>query len=205
MGFTTILDILSSTIIGGIILLNLLKLNENVYKTEVTTMMDVNLQVEVVNVARILENDFNKIGYCGNPDNVNDLAKITLADSSAIKIVYDIADSAGTFDGIYDTVYYYVSDTTILNGTPNPKDRILYRQVNSEIPFMVSNNITDFKLQYLDGIYTMLSTPMIPPTSGLVTYIKISFRVEDPFAFNQEYNEAYWRRLTVTAKNLKRN
>ena len=35
MGSSVIFDILSATIIGGIILINLLKLNENVYQTEV--------------------------------------------------------------------------------------------------------------------------------------------------------------------------
>jgi len=64
MGYSVILDILSSSIVGGIILLNLLQLNENVYQAEVTTMLDVNLQVEVTNNAKIIERDFNKIGYC---------------------------------------------------------------------------------------------------------------------------------------------
>ena len=169
-----------------------------------TTMLDVNLQVEVINAANVIENDFNKIGYCANPANINELPKVTLADSESIKIVYDVdVDGDGIYEGNYDTVYYYISDTTVLNETPNPRDRILYRQVNSSIPFMVSNRVTDFKLQYLDAIYNELSTPLFAP--GLATYIKISIKVEDPFAYNEEYNEAYWRRLTVTAKNLKRN
>jgi len=203
MGYSVILDILSSSIVGGIILLNLLQLNENVYQAEVTTMLDVNLQVEVTNIANIIESDFNKIGYCSNPENINDLPKVTLGDTSSIKIVYDVADSIGNFDGIYDTVYYFVSNTSALNGTPNPRDRILYRRINSGLPFMVSNRIVDFKLNYLDAMYDTLSTPLASP--GLATYIKISFKVEDPFAYDQNYNEAYWRRLTVTAKNLKRN
>lgn len=203
MGYTVLFDILSATIIGGIILLNLLKLNENVYQEEVTTMMDVNLQVEVINVADIMEDDFNKIGFNSNPANMNDLPKVTLADTSSIKIVYDVADSAGVFDGVYDTVYYYVSNTSALSGTPNPRDRILYRKINSDPPFMISNCIADLQFNYLDAMYDTLACPL--PSPGLATYIKISIRVEDPFAYDQKFNEAYWRRLTVTAKNLKRN
>ncbi len=203
MGYTVLFDILSATIIGGIILLNLLKLNENVYQEEVTTMMDVNLQVEVINVAEIMESDFNKIGYNSVPENINDLPKVTLADTSSIKIVYDMADSTGAFDGVYDTVYYYISHTNALNGTPNPRDRILYRRINSDQPLMISNRITELKFSYLDAMYDTLACPLASP--GLATYIKISIRVEDPFAFDQNFNEAYWRRLTVTAKNLKRN
>ncbi|GIK59673.1 MAG: hypothetical protein HND39_02705 [Ignavibacteriota bacterium] len=198
MGFSVIFDILTATIIGGIILMNLLNLNENVYQTEVTSMMDVNLQVEVINTANVIENDFNKIGYCANPANINDLPKVTLGDSSSIKIVFD-ADK----NGFYDTVYYYVSDTTLLNNTPNPRDKVLYRRLNGNTPYMVSNRITDFRLQYLDALYNVLPTPVASP--GLATYIKIAIKVEDPFAIENEYNEAYWRRLTVTAKNLKRN
>lgn len=178
--------------------MNLLNLNENVYQTEVTSMMDVNLQVEVINTANVIENDFNKIGYCANPANINDLPKVTLGDSSSIKIVFD-ADK----NGFYDTVYYYVSDTTLLNNTPNPRDKVLYRRLNGNTPYMVSNRITDFRLQYLDALYNVLPTPVASP--GLATYIKIAIKVEDPFAIENEYNEAYWRRLTVTAKNLKRN
>lgn len=204
MGYSVIFDILTATIIGGIILINLLHLNESVYQTEVTTMLDVNLQVEVINTANVMENDFNKIGYCANPANTNDLPKVTLANNSSIKIIYDVdVDGDGIYEGDYDTVYYFVSDTSILNETPNPRDRILYRQVNSNTPFIVSNRITDFQLQYLDAMYDTLSTPLASP--GLASYIKISIKVEDPFAYDENYNEAYWRRLTVTAKNLKRN
>lgn len=198
MGYTTILDIIGASIIGGILLLNLLKLNENVYAVDNATGHDVNLQVEVVNVANIVDGDFNKIGYCSDPMNMNDDPKVTLADTSSIKIVFDVDK-----DGDYDTVYYFVSDLNLLSNTPNPRDRILYRKVNSDFPFIVSNNITEFKFQYLGALYDTLATPLASP--GLATYIKISFRVEDPFAYDEKYTEAFWRRLTVTSKNLKRN
>jgi hypothetical protein len=204
MGYSVIFDIISATIIGGIILMNLLNLNENVYQTEVSLMLDVNLQVEVINTANVIENDFNKIGYCSNPANINDLPKITWADTSSIKFVYDIdVDEDGVLEGNYDTVYYFVSDTSLLNHTPNPRDKILYRQINGNAPFMLCDRITELKFQYLDALYDTLATPLISP--GLTTYIKIALKVEDPFAYANEYNEAYWRRLTVTAKNLKRN
>lgn len=198
MGYTTILDIIGATIIGGLLLLNLLKLNENVYQVDNATGHDVNLQVEVVNIANIVDGDFNKIGYCSDPMNMNDDPKVTLADTSSIKIVFDVDKN-----GEYDTVYYFVSDINMLSNTPNPRDRILYRKVNSDFPFIVSNNITEFKFQYLGALYDTLSTPLASP--GLATYIKISFRVEDPFAYDEKYTEAFWRRLTVTSKNLKRN
>jgi type II secretory pathway component PulJ len=198
MGFTTLLDILGASIFGGILLLNLLRLNENVYQVDNATGHDVNLQVEVVNVADVVESDFNKIGYCADPDKINDDPKVILADTSSIKFIYDV-DKNGT----YDTVYYYVSGTNALLSSPNPRDRILYRQVNHDVPFILSDNITEFKLQYLDALKDTLTTPLAAP--GLANYIKIAFRVEDPFAYDNNYVEAFWRRLTVTSKNLRRN
>lgn len=198
MGWSTIIDILGAAIIGGLLLLNLLRLNQNVYQVDNATGHDVNLQVEVVNVADVIESDFNKIGYCANPANITDDPKVTFADSSSIKFQYD-EDK----DGDYDEIYYYVSGTDALPQTPNPRDRILYRVVNGGYPFILSNNITEFKLQYMDAFWNVLSTPLATP--GAANYIKISFRVEDPFAYDQNYVEAFWRRLTVTSKNLKRN
>ncbi|HMN47691.1 MAG TPA: hypothetical protein PKD67_00985 [Ignavibacteriaceae bacterium] len=198
MGWSTIIDILGAAIIGGLLLLNLLRLNQNVYQVDNATGHDVNLQVEVVNVADVIENDFNKIGYCANPANITDDPKVTFADSSSIKFQYDVDK-----DGDYDEIYYYVSGTDALPETPNPRDRILYRVVNGGYPFILSNNITEFKLQYMDAFWNVLPTPLATP--GAANYIKISFRVEDPFAYDQNYVEAFWRRLTVTSKNLKRN
>ena len=198
MGFSTMIDILGAAIIGGLLLLNLLKLNENVYQVDNATGHDVNLQVEVVNVADIIESDFNKIGYCADPINITDDPKVTFADTSSIKFLYD-----EDRDGDYDEIYYYVSGTDALPDTPNPRDRILYRRVNNGYPFVLSNNITEFKLQYFGALRDTLATPLASP--GLANYIKIAFRVEDPFAYDQNYVEAFWRRLTVTSKNLKRN
>jgi hypothetical protein len=63
-----------------------------------------------------VDGDFNKIGYCSDPMNMNDDPKVTLADTSSIKIVFDVDKN-----GDYDTVYYYVSNTTILSNTAKSK------------------------------------------------------------------------------------
>ena len=140
-----------------------------------------------------------KIGYCKNWNLIPDPTKALLyADTSAIKFYTDIDN-----DGDVDSIHYYLGPTSELSSTANPRDRMLYRQVNSDLPFIISNNITEFKFQYLGALYDTLSTPLASP--GLATYIKISFRVEDPFAYDEKYTEAFWRRLTVTSKNLKRN
>ncbi|MEJ5263280.1 MAG: hypothetical protein WHT45_11405 [Ignavibacterium sp.] len=194
MGFTTIIDILGATIIGGIVLMNLVKMNSNVVQNESMFGHDKNLQVDVVILATIMDRDFGLLGYCGDYTKMDSTA-IIYGDSVSIRFLADV-DNNGTFD----TLYYYTSDTTALSHTPNPRDRILYRQLNSNPPFVVANNITEFNLKYLDTFANEQSIPI--DLTKIVNYVRIAFKVEDPFAYDENYTEALWRRLTVTANNL---
>ncbi|WP_337865606.1 hypothetical protein [Ignavibacterium sp.] len=194
MGFTTIIDILGATIIGGIVLMNLLRMNSNVVQNESMFGHDKNLQVDVVILATIMDRDFGLLGYCGDYTKMDSTA-IIYGDSVSIRFLADVDNN-----GAFDTLYYYTSDTTTLSHTPNPRDRILYRQLNSNPPFVVANNITEFNLIYLDTFANEQSIPI--DLTKIVNYVRIAFKVEDPFAYDEEYTEALWRRLTVTANNL---
>lgn len=194
MGFTTIIDILGATIIGGIVLMNLLNMNQNVVQSESMFGHDKSLQVDVVILATIMDRDFGLLGYCGDYTKMDSTA-IIYGDSASIRFLADVDNN-----GIFDTLYYFTSDTSALSHTPNPRDRILYRQLNSNPPFVVANNITEFNLKYLDTFSNEQTIPI--DLNKIVNYIRIAFKVEDPYAYNEEYTEALWRRLTVTANNL---
>jgi hypothetical protein len=194
MGFTTLIDILGATIIGGIILINLLKLNQNVVQNESMFGHDKSLQVDVVILATIMDRDFGLLGYCGDYTKMDSTA-IIYGDSVSIKFLADTDNN-----GVFDTLYYFTSDTSVLSSTPNPRDRILYRQLNSNPPFVVANNITEFDLRYLDTFGYEQPIPI--DLSKIVNYVRIAFKVEDPYAYDEQYSEALWRRLTVTANNL---
>lgn len=194
MGFTTIIDILGATIIGGIVLMNLLNMNQNVVQAESMYGHDKNLQIDVVILATIMDRDFGLMGYCGDFTKM-DTTAIIYGDSVSIRFRADVDNN-----GEFDTLYYFTSDTAALSHTPNPRDRILYRQLNTNPPFVVANNITEFNLKYYDTFSNEQSIPI--NLDVIVNYVKISFKVEDPFAYSEEYTEALWRRLTVTANNL---
>lgn len=194
MGFTTIIDILGATIIGGILLLNLLNLNQRVIQAESVFGHDKNLQVDVVILATIMDRDFGLLGYCGDYSKMDSTA-IIYGDSISVRFLADVDNN-----GFFDTLYYFVSDTNFLSSTPNPRDRVLYRQLNSNDPFIVGNNITEFNLKYLDTFSNEVPYPI--NMEKIVNFIRIAFKVEDPFAYDEEYSEALWRRLTVTANNL---
>ncbi len=58
MGYSTILDILGAAIIGGILLINLLKANGNLIENESIYSHDKNLQIDLVNTAMVIETRF---------------------------------------------------------------------------------------------------------------------------------------------------
>lgn len=66
MGFSAMLDILGSTIIGSVIFLILLRMNDAATQSTYTYMGDVIVQGNLVATIQIIEHDFRKIGYCLN-------------------------------------------------------------------------------------------------------------------------------------------
>ena len=142
MGFATIIDILGATAIGGLLLLILLRLNGNVIESNFIYGSDRSLQQGLAETAMVVEEDLRAMGYCADPFKLTDgMSRVISADTSYLSFYTDIDD-----DGELDSIAYFISDTSALSGTKNPRDRILYRQVNTEPPFMVSTNIVQFKL-----------------------------------------------------------
>lgn len=197
MGYSSLLDILGSIILGGILLLTIIRLNANSTESQFVYGNDRIVQRNLVEVAMVLENELRKIGYCSDPTKVNDsLGFVRLADTSQIKFLSDL-DKSGTLD----TITYYVGPTSELSYTPNPRDRILYRKYNTESAKPISYGITEFKFVYFDALDDTLSFPISQPK--LVRSIQVSFKIEDPAAYNLEYTSAYWRLLRMTSRNLK--
>lgn len=195
MGYSTLIDVLGSAIIGGLLLMNLLRLNATVVENETHFSHDKSAQIDVVLIATLIDRDFNLMGYCGNHSLITSDSTLSYGDSTSIRFYADIDNN-----GSYDDVYYYLSDTSALSHTPNPRDRILYRQINSGTPQIVGNNITEFSLVYLDGLRNEITPPVVYNPN--VNFVKVAFKVEDPFAYDDNYAQAVWRRLTVTTKNL---
>ncbi len=199
MGFSTLIDIMGATIIGGILLIMVNSLNERAVGNNITYGSDKLLQMEVVQLADLIETDFRKIGYCEIPSKVSDSMNVIIsADTSQIKFITDL-----NRDGNLDTLEYSVSSTAVLSNTKNPRDRILYRKLSAypyEKTLDVSSNITLFYLRYFDALNVELSSPVTNP--GLIAYMEISFKVEDSDAYDEQYSEAYWQQVRLTSRNL---
>ncbi len=137
------------------------------------------------------------MGYVNNVNMVLSNQNISLGTESSIRFRSDI-DNNGTID----TISYFVSDTSALSNTPNPRDMLLFRRINSDFPFILANNVTRFKLTYLDTKMNEVTPPVGLNTP--VNFIRIEIRVEDPFAYDNQYSEAIWRRVTVSTNNISR-
>ncbi len=197
MGMSTILDILASVIMGGLLLTTVLRLSDSAAEKNYNYSGELSLQQNLVTIAQIMEYDFRKMGYCKIWENFPDPTKaIAYADTSSIKFYADIDN-----DGNIDSVSYYLGPVSELSGTPNPRDRFLYRVVNIEAPSGVNLGVTQFHLVYFDALGDTLSWPITQPS--LINSYEINIRVESVYAYEEKYSSAFWRQIRLVARNLR--
>ncbi len=197
MGFSVMLDIMGSTIIGGILMMNLFQINNSAVENNYTGNGELIAQTNLATIVEILELDIRKIGYCADWKKIPIPTKAILsADSTSIKYLTDV-DS----DGIVDTMHYYLGPTSELLSTPNPRDRLLYRVVNSETPVGVNLGVTQFNLTFFDVLGNLINFPIAVP--GEIYTMQIDLTVEDVAAYDEKYSTAYWRQIRLAAKNLR--
>lgn len=210
MGFSTLIDILGSTIIGGLLLMILLRMNDTAVQNNYLFSGEKIVQQNLVDVVRLIEFDFTKIGYCADWTKIPDPAKaIISATDTSITFLTDVAVSQTNLegDGVIDTLKYFLGRKDELTVTPNPNDRILYRVVNNQ-PARGSNlGVTQFKLTFYDALGDTLRPVDMPstPPLGIVT-IQIDVAVENPAAYGNDYSaerKVIWRQIRLAARNLK--
>lgn len=197
MGFSTLIDIIGSILIGGVLMIILWRLNNATTQNTYNYSGELALQQNLATTAEIIEYDFRKIGYCADWNKIPDPSKaIILADSDKIKFLTDVQS-----DGVVDTMYYYLGPTSELPQTENPRDRILYRVVDNETPKGANLGITEFKMIYFNALGDTLSFPITQP--GLISSMEINVKVENTAAYDQKYSSAFWRQIRLVARNLK--
>jgi hypothetical protein len=204
MGNTTLLDILGSTIIGGILFLTALRLNANAVENSTAYYANYLLQSNLVNLIVLLEDDFKRIGYCKIASNIPEPAKaIITADSSTFAFLTDNSNV-----GKVDTIQYSIGPTSELAATPNPRDRYLYRKLNNKAPDKWNLGVTVFNFKYY-SYDTEIPLPygtFQPSQAGL---IDLSVQLESPAPMKQDYMQdtsqyqVFWRQIRLSSKNLR--
>ena len=197
MGFSTLLDIIGSMIIGGILLSIAWRLSDTATEKTYNNSGDLSLQQNLATIAQMLEYDFRKIGYSADWNKLPDPTKAILyADTSSIKFLTDI-DS----DGNLDSIRYFLGPTSELTETENPRDRMLYRVLNDEVPGGSNLGVTEFRMVYYDALGDTIPLPIV--NTGEISSIEINVTVENTAAYDTLYSTAYWRQIRLIARNLK--
>jgi len=198
MGYAAIIDIVGSIIIGGMLLGILLKLNNSASWNMYTNSGELNCQTNLAQMSLILENDFRKIDYCADYTNIQDPANaIISADSTSIKFLSDVNKVGGM-----DTVYYYLGPATELNATLDPRDKILYRIVNSAAKMGSDAGITRFYMVYYDVNGDTIQTPVSAVNLALINDIELNMNIENP-SIDSTKLYSYWRQARLTVPNIK--
>ena len=196
MGIATIFDLVGSVIIGGILLITLFKVNESATRNTYGFSGELIVQENLVTSVEVLEYDFRKIGYCEDPFAIpNTKRAILYADSTDITYLTDV-----DFDGIPDTMRYYLGPPSELSGTPNPDDRMLYQEINGNRAG-VNLGITLFKIKYFGALGGELSLPRSFPPTGIFS-MQIDIRIENTSAYDEDYRYAFWRQIRLASRNL---
>ncbi|MBI9072875.1 MAG: hypothetical protein JEY94_14835 [Melioribacteraceae bacterium] len=197
MGFTTILDILGATIVGGVLLLILFRVQGSSVENTYVYGGDLMVQQNLVAIVELLEYDFRKIGYCKDWQQIPDPSKaITFADSTKITFLTDIES-----DGVVDVMTYYLGPASELTNTENPRDRYLYRVINGATPRGTNLGVTHFNLRFFDVLGTELSFPIGNPAE--IYQMEINISIENTAAYDNNYSNAVWKQIRLAARNLK--
>jgi len=196
MGFSVFIDIVGSIIIGGIILMTMSRFSDTASQNTFRYTSDLTVQQNLTSTSQLIESDFRKIGYCSDYTKVIDASKVIItADSFSIRYTSDI-DRNGTMD----TIRYCLGPTSELSSTFNPRDKMLYRVVNSQTAKSSSSGITKFYMIY----FSPLGDTVKPPIAdlSLIAEIEVNINFEDATK-NDTLTNAYYRQVKLSIQNLK--
>jgi len=205
---STIIDIILSILLGGILLLVVLSANDITAETTYMLNGDLFVQQMLVSVVQIVEGEIRNMGY-GIPDSLG--ATVVVAQDSAIAFLEDLG-----LDGVIDTVRYYVGPVSDLPSTQNDSDRFLYRQINGS-PRSAIGVVTRFQLRYFSQGQADTLIPPIPSEDLVsIKIVEITLEVQNPYALyrhqsqvepgerNALYSSSMWRQTRLASQNLRR-
>ena len=210
MGLQTVIDLIGSTVIfGWLFLITITASGANKEDFQVS-QGELLCQQNLVELTKLLEYDFRKIGFCKEPNRLpNPTLAVLLADSTRIKFLTDLdLDGTGP-DGFVDSLYYYLGPPGAAGAGANPRVRVLYRVVNNLPAAGSSLGVTNFRLTYYTKFNDTLATPVAAADLQKIFSIQISMSVENMIASalvetapqNTQYQSAFWQQRRLSSRN----
>jgi hypothetical protein len=196
MGSLSILDVIISAVLAGFILLTVANSNARMNETLFTKGNDLVVQENLVNLVRIIEKDFRRMGYCDDQSKIPDPASaVVAADRHSIAFLTDINS-----DGSVDTLRYEVGSTSALGSTPNPRDMLLFRYVKGTVPRGVSVGLTRFDFKYYDANGDSLPLPIADLKA--INSVELALVLESTRPYDTTYSYTAWKQLRLETRNL---
>ena len=212
MGAQVIIDIVGSFILFGWLLLTTIRMGVANSENMQTYGGELLVQENLVEVTKLLEYDFRKIGFCMEPNRIPDPTRaIVLADSTRLKFLTDVDLTGSGPDGNVDSIYYFLGPVSELSTTMNPRDRLLYRVVNGETPKGSNLGVTSFRFRYFDSMGNEIGLPITGNDLQRIQTIQISLIVENVVAgelvetapINTQYSSAFWQQMRLSSRNYR--
>ncbi len=199
---TVVLDIISSIVIGAMVILIGLRLNQSIAGTADASMAQLNVQENAVEIVRMMERDFRRISY-----NASDPTKCILLFDTANSIIRFKGDIDNSGNGILDmgmnTVEWKLGP--VITGLQNPNVHTLLRKVDGGSFEVVGAGVTIFRLSGFDRSGR--------PTAdkNLIRIVETTLQIENPYmtpdqvnADSLSYAKIFWRQTWLSSVNLKR-
>jgi len=182
---STILDLVGSFVIGGLLMMMILRVNINFNQMSIEDRLELSTQECLTGLVEEIEYDFRKMGYgVANP-----ALAVIASDSSSISFFADLDN-----DGTVETVTYQLGPTSEVSGTNNPRDRVLRRSVNGT---SVGGSLGVVAFQMIT--YDISRT--VTADTKLIKSIDYILTAESPFPVDSVYAISSWRG-TIRPRNL---
>ena len=199
---TVFLDILGSIVIGAMVILIGLRLNESITGTADASMAQLNVQENAVEIVRTMEADFQKISY--NASNPTACILVFDTTNSIIRFKGDIDNGGnGVLDASLETVEWKLGP--LITGLQNNRVHTVLRKIGTNPYQVVGSGVTIFKIAGYDRSGK--------PTNDthLIRIIETTLQIENPYVTQDQVNadttsyaKIFWRQTWLSAVNLKR-
>ena len=169
---SVMLDIVGSAIIVGMLIMTMMGININMSDETYKSLTELNLHTQSIQLARIMEFDFYKIGYAVDKPGI-----ISIADTARIKFYTNLLNVSGT----KDSIEYSLGNT--VPSSHNPRDRALYRFENTTQVF-INFSVTRFRLSYYNSRDSLLTAPVTGGWRDSIKSVKVFLTLESPEPFD---------------------
>lgn len=189
--------IMTSFIVGGLLLVSILTLNNQVMQQTTNATMDLMVKKKLDDITDLVINDFNNIGHYYGPRNTP-IEKYTSSEFIFWGQVYE--DSTGVWDLTNTKVTYMINLADKVASTANPNDFYVTRKVERISGGAVQEThiskllVVHFELTYYNGNDTA------PAQAFLLRSVEVEIICEspEPISFNRNsspvYQRVFWKK-----------